>query len=113
MYTIREAFQKERTIELRLAVNYIVQEPPKIQVLKEGRLGWKEKKFGRDAREIDILNFSIRRIRTNLFHGGKFNDAFEKDVSRNNLHLEYSMIILNEWLELNSRVKESFSTHIE
>jgi hypothetical protein len=62
--------------------------------------------------EINKLNLSIRDIRNNLFHGGKFNGNYQEDVSRNYILLKNSIIILDEWLSLNETVKQNFLTPI-
>ena len=41
----------------------------------------------------------IRRVRNNLFHGGKFNDA-HSGPGRNELLLRHSLAILHRCLEL-------------
>lgn len=105
---IRHNFDPERTDELKKAVKYLTESPPRIQSISNDLLSWKDREFQAGVPLINKLNISIRDIRNNLFHGGKFNGRYQKDVSRNYILLYHSIIILNEWLILNQKVKENF-----
>ena len=50
---------------------YLRRHPPKKQVLKQGRLLWVERRGSAGSTIEDIL-LSVRTIRNNVFHGGKF-----------------------------------------
>ncbi|WP_298221152.1 hypothetical protein [Flavobacterium sp.] len=104
---IRPDFNKNINAQLTQAVDYLIQQPPKIQMIDNGQLGWRNRNFN-DLQEINRLSLSIRDIRNNLFHGGKFNGNYQEDISRNFILLKNSMIILNEWLNLNEQVKHNF-----
>lgn len=94
--SINGNFDKERSEELKEAVEYIVNNPPKIQDITEGKLIWKDRVFPKNAPLTLRLSLSIRDIRNNLFHGGKFQGTFQPEISRNYILLEKSIIILNE-----------------
>jgi hypothetical protein len=47
----------------------LLAEPPRKQVVKSGHLDWEPAK---PIKEVVQLFVSIRRVRNNLFHGGKF-----------------------------------------
>jgi hypothetical protein len=110
---IRPNFDKGISIELNQAVDYLIQHPPRVQTLEHGQLAWKNRVFQDNEHEINKLNLSIRDIRNNLFHGGKFNGRYQPDISRNFTLLKNSIIILNSWLELNQQVKNNFLQPIE
>ncbi|HDT4622795.1 TPA: hypothetical protein QHO11_003147 [Klebsiella oxytoca] len=61
----------EQEESIRNAVNYLFDNPPKKQILKEGVLTWKSVNTNR--RSAQELFAHIRRVRNNLYHGGKFN----------------------------------------
>lgn len=110
--SIRQTFNKEKSENLKEAVDYLLQNPPKVQMFDNAQLGWRSRVFQANEPEINKLSLSIRDIRNNLFHGGKFNGTYEPELSRNYVLLQNSMIILNDWLSLNDRVKNAFSEPI-
>jgi hypothetical protein len=110
--SIRLSFNSERTIQLKESVDYLINNPPRIQIIDNAQLTWRDRIFQMGDSEINKLNLSIRDIRNNLFHGGKFNGNYQEDVSRNYILLKNSIIILDEWLSLNETVKQNFLTPI-
>jgi len=112
--SIRCSFIYEENEKLSDAVNYILQHPPKKQTVDiNNRLVWEDRVFEENAPIINRLSLSIRDIRNNLFHGGKFSGNYQPDISRNRKLLENSLAILNEWLLLDENVKEKFLAPIE
>ena len=111
--SIRQTFISERTPQLKQASDYIVNNPPRIQIIENGHLGWRDRVFQISDSEIDKLSLSIRDIRNNLFHGGKFNGIYERDVSRNYILINAAMIILNEWLKLSEEVQHHYLKGID
>lgn len=106
--SIKNDFKSDSNSELETAVNFIVNSPPRIQILTGSNLSWRNREFAINTPLINKLGLSIRDIRNNLFHGGKFNGSYQEDVSRNYKLLNASIIILNQWLELNDTVKRNF-----
>lgn len=106
--SIRENFNKEKTLKLKKAVNYLLEFPPKIQSLKDGELTWKPRIFSPNTLEIIRLRNHIADIRNNLFHGGKFHGRFQPEISRNYKLIKSALIVLNEWLNLSEPVKTKF-----
>ena len=51
----------------------------------------------------------IRRVRNNLFHGGKFGGNW-LEPDRSKLLLTYSLMILNELIKLNARLSEAIKS---
>lgn len=87
------------------AIKYIIENPPKKQMNKDSKLYW-------ENRKDSSLSKLIRRVRNNLFHGGKFYGDYNKEDSRNRKLLENCIIILDYWLSLNESVKDNFNTPI-
>jgi hypothetical protein len=54
---------------------YITNHPPMKQVVKDDELQWKSVS-SRDKSKIALFGH-IRRVRNNLYHGGKFDDSWE------------------------------------
>ncbi len=105
---IKTIFDKNKYEELRDAVDYILEHPPKIQSINNGVLVWIERQLDEDLPQTVQLSLYIRTIRNNLFHGGKFVGVYEPDVSRNYLLINSSLIILNEWLDLHEALRSKF-----
>lgn len=53
---------------------YLQRHPPKKQVLKDGALHWLERQ-GTSGSAIGDVLLSVRTVRNNVFHGGKFPDG--------------------------------------
>lgn len=107
--SIRDTFDnKDRSEILTNAIEYLTNHTPRIQNFENGQLGWRERTFQPNEPLINKLSLSIRDVRNNLFHGGKFNGNYQEDVSRNFKLLKHSIEILNHWLSLSQPVKEKF-----
>ena len=70
--SVEEHFKTPKSDELSVAVEFLEEEPPMKQVIKSGKLEWESSKPSTDSR-VDRLLIYVRRVRNNLFHGGKFN----------------------------------------
>ena len=55
---------------LKEAIEYILEHPPKKQVIENGDLVWRDRKPGATRRSDQLLEL-VRRVRNNLFHGEK------------------------------------------
>lgn len=106
--SVRPVFNKEYTAGLKDAFDYLLQHPPRIQRLHNNQIGWRDRIFQGNEPEINRVSLSIRDIRNNLFHGGKFQGNFEQDVSRNYLLLKNAIIVLDEWLRISDPVRQNY-----
>lgn len=99
-------FDDPQDASLREAVDYILTHPPKRQVIIGGNLAWSDNPPQTDLRS-DLVLLYVRRVRNNLFHGGKFNGRwFEPD--RSDLLLRHSLTILHACLDASPDVNEAF-----
>lgn len=88
-----DELEKPESEELKKAVYYILEHPPKKQVIENDKLKWRDANPSTDSR-ADLILIHVRRVRNNLFHGGKFNGIwFEPD--RSELLIKHSAIILD------------------
>lgn len=110
--TISESFDSQKSESISKAVEYFLNEPPRKQIVRGGLLMWDENILENDMPLTNRLCVYIRRVRNNTLHGGKFNGDF-KPESRNYHLIWYSLIILNEWLNLDNDVKNNFISNIE
>ena len=53
------------------AVNFLLSEPPRKQVLRNGHLEWKDSPPNGNLPKAQQVLLMVRRIRNNLFHGAK------------------------------------------
>lgn len=92
------------------AVDYLVLHPPWRQVVIANGLAWDSTVgFTRLDRMDQVLDL-IRRVRNNLFHGGKFNDEVHSGPGRNELLLRHSIAVLHRCLELSPSVAARYDT---
>lgn len=92
--------------EVERAVSYILQSPPRKQVVERGRLAWSDRQPDHQN-TADLLLKYISRIRNNLFHGGKFNGHWF-DPERSRELLAAGLVVLNCCLELSPEVAAAY-----
>lgn len=96
---INEKFDRNRTDELKEAVEYLLTFPPKKQVVENKRIVFCTVLANKPSNTGD-LSVYIRRVRNNLFHGGKFG----YDENRDSRLIECCLIVLEEWASLDENV---------
>lgn len=79
-------------LAVRCAIAYILEHPPKKQAFRDGALQWADV-AAQAVNENDLVLLYVRRVRNNLFHGGKFNGRFF-DPERSQKLLVHSVAIL-------------------
>ena len=94
------------TPELEDAVNFIFNAPPEKQVILGGVLQWKASEPETDSRADKLLIY-VRRVRNNLFHGGKFNGRWF-EPQRSEPLMRHSLVILSSCVEEVASVREAF-----
>lgn len=88
------------------AIDYILSSPPKKQMVENGVLIWNSTAPQTDIRADRALIY-VRRVRNNLFHGGKFNGHWFEPQRSAEL-LKHSLTILNACLAASDRVNEAY-----
>lgn len=92
------------------AIDYFSLHPPWRQVVAGGALGWDSSVGFATLERMDQVLDLVRRVRNNLFHGGKFNDDVHSGPGRNELLLRHSLAILHRCLELSPSVATAYDT---
>ncbi len=92
----------------RKAVDFLLGEPPRKQVLKEGRLFWKDVPPDARQRKSQQTLLMVRRIRNNLFHGAKFWSPEYDNRPRDIQLLKSSLTVLRECIQLKDNVHMAF-----
>ncbi len=98
-----QALQDEALVR---AKQYILGNPPKKQVIEQGNIAWSGSP-PTQVNDTDLLLLYVRRVRNNLFHGGKFNGNWFAPQRSEEL-LNSSIIVLRHALEMNVNVKQAF-----
>ncbi|MCC6948703.1 MAG: hypothetical protein IT539_13130 [Bradyrhizobiaceae bacterium] len=92
--------------ELRDAIAYILANPPRKQVVRGGVLEWATVE-PESRSKADLILLYVRRVRNNLFHGGKFNGKWF-DPPRSEKLLRASLTILEACIEASNKVREAY-----
>lgn len=99
-------FEQKHEDELGEAVAYMLGQPPKVQwVNAAGQLEWAERPE-KGPTACRLLRY-IRRVRNNLFHGGKFNGHWFAHERSERL-IRHSLTILEVCLRESRDVKRAF-----
>ena len=98
--SISVRFNASETPEINTAVNYFLNNPPMKQVFKNNRLDF-EPTMRQNISDTEWLSILIRRVRNNLFHGGKANYQRHRDT----LLIQFAIIILEYWVVLDQNVE--------
>jgi len=94
------------SLALQEAIDFFFNAPPKKQVIVGDTIQWQVSDPQTDS-PADKLLIYVRRVRNNLFHGGKFNDHwFEPE--RSEPLLRHSLTILTACVESVSSVREAY-----
>jgi hypothetical protein len=104
--SIPDVFDNPSTTELQTAINYLEQHPPKKQVVKDNVLEWKVSVPSTNLKS-DLILLYVRRVRNNLFHGGKFNDRWFAPERSQEL-LCHSLTVLQACLDASPEVKKAY-----
>lgn len=93
------------------AISYLQQRPPKKQVFLDGVLQWRDV-APQAENENDLIFLYVRRVRNNLFHGGKFNGRFF-DPERSRELLEHSITILMAAIFMSEPMMEAYENRVD
>jgi hypothetical protein len=106
---IKAEFDENKSKKLRNAVKYLLDHPAKKQVVTDEKLDFVVCDSTKSNHpEINRIYNCIRITRNNLFHGGKYPSGSVDIVERDTKLLTSSIIVLEEFLKLNSTVKNIF-----
>lgn len=106
--SIEPQFQNPTTGELRAAIEYLLDKPPKKQVIRNNMLEWSTAFPSTDS-QADLILLYVRRVRNNLFHGGKFNGHWFAP-ERSEALLRYSLVILKNCLDASPQVATAYNS---
>ena len=105
---ISSSFNRDRTKQLADACDCFLVNPQHKQVIVNGSLGWNTTLPCDPKREAELVIALARRVRNNLFHGGKYNAQSHDETARNEALLKAGIVILDECLQLSPSVRQAF-----
>ncbi len=91
---------------LREAIEFILNAPPKKQMIVDGLITWVDVPPSTDSTADKLLQY-VRRVRNNLFHGGKFNGRWFAP-ERSEPLLRHSLVILKCAVESVREVRDAY-----
>jgi hypothetical protein len=106
--SIELELQNPQTPELREAIDFMLKHSPKKQVIRNGLLAWDAAPPNTNS-TADLILLYVRRVRNNLFHGGKFNGHWFAPERSEKL-LRHSLVILNACLDGSPQVRSAFKS---
>lgn len=111
--SIADEFDKVDDAGFREAVNYLVTYPPRKQVFIDQRVVWKESPPDGALRASAQALLMVRRVRNNLFHGGKYWIPDDERRDRNEKLVKAALAVLLACLPLHPRLRRTFGPLFE
>ncbi|MYH31831.1 MAG: hypothetical protein F4137_24010 [Acidobacteria bacterium] len=106
--SVRDVLNHPADTELQEAIEYILGHPPQKQIIRDETLGWREAlPRTTPGDRADLVLVLVRRVRNNLFHGGKFSTQWF-DPIRSEMLLRHSLTILRGCLEASPAVNSAY-----
>lgn len=90
------------------ARNYLLRLPPRKQILKDGRIDFKDQTICARQKATQQVLLMVRTVRNNLFHGGKFLPGGEEEPGRNEALVKHAILVLQECSRLKTDVYANF-----
>jgi len=105
---IANSFDPSKSQDVRTAVDYLLTKPPQKLVLKNKKLEFSDAPPDINERETQRVLLMVRRVRNNLFHGGKFLPVPAGDPDRDKLLIQHSLTVLRACIPLYDHVAEAY-----
>lgn len=104
---VEQTFNAPESMELKAAIEYLTNHPPKKQVVRNGVLEWSPKLPDHSCRAELILRL-VCRVRNNLFHGGKFNGRWFEPQRSGEL-LVHGLVVLEACVQSHPKVRQAYA----
>jgi hypothetical protein len=104
---INDSLMNSKDDKVKRAVRYMLDSPPKKQVVNSGSLEWEDTPPTASTEAAKVL-LSVCRVRNNLFHGGKFNGKWF-DPGRSGPLIEHSLTLLRASRTFEKDVTEAYN----
>ncbi|MFC1833865.1 hypothetical protein ACFL2Q_03910 [Thermodesulfobacteriota bacterium] len=103
---VEDLIANPTTTEVTEAIEFIFSAPPKKQMIVDGLITWADVEPQTNSRADKLLQY-VRRVRNNLFHGGKFNGRWFAP-ERSEPLLRHSLAILKAVIEFVPDVSHAY-----
>jgi len=101
-------FNPAKSPALNQAVDYLLNQPPKKQVLINNLIAWRDAPPDANLCRTERVLLMLRRVRNNLFHGGKFLAPESTASDRDKLLVQHSLTILTACISLHGQVAAAY-----
>jgi len=105
---IDQQFDQLNNNQLTEAKDFLLNSPPRKQVLQDGLVTFQEQTVDQNQRTTQQVLRFVRTVRNNLFHGGKYLPTGENEVGRNEELVKASLKVIKACIELNDGVRQSY-----
>lgn len=105
---VHERFTQLENEYLASSVKFLLEQPPRKQVLQNGRLEFIKQEIEHGQRSTQQLLKMVRTVRNNLFHGGKYSPDGEVEQGRNEQLVTASLDVLKQCRLLHEEVSSSY-----
>lgn len=105
---IHQAIEERRRDHAPLdeSIRYLMSQPPKKQVARDSRLDFEDTPATSKCDTEKLLVY-VRRVRNNLFHGGKFSETWPDRIGDTRL-MRASLVVLEGCLEVSDLVRTAY-----
>jgi len=97
-------FRRVNMPEFRSAVGFLLQDPPRKQILRNGKVDWKASPPDTSLPKAQQTLLMVRRIRNNLFHGAKIWSPEYGNRERDIKLVKAGLAVLKQCVQLNQQV---------
>lgn len=105
---IDEAFGQVADDGFTVAVNYLLTQPPRMQIRQDGVLTFEDQVIDENQRRAQQTLLMVRTVRNNLFHGGKHLPDGEVEQGRNHELVRHSLTVLKQCVLLDALVRQCY-----
>ena len=106
--TIDGKFNPANSVELNEAVDYLLNRPPRKEVLINNQIDWRDAAPDANLTRAERVLLMVRRVRNNLFHGGKFLAPEGEGDDRDKLLVQHSLAVLKACIPINAQVRAAY-----
>lgn len=106
--SIDAQFNAVQANEFIRAIDYLLTQPPKKQVLANSHIEWRDAPPDAALSRAAKALLMVRRVRNNLFHGGKFLAAESAASDRDSLLVKHSLAVLRACVSMHAQVAAAY-----
>jgi len=105
-------FQRMADKGLWSAMNFLLTEPPRKQVLTNGRVHWTASPPSKKLKKTEQVLLMVRRVRNNLFHGAKVWSPEYSNRARDINLIRASLIVLQHCMQLDEYTNRAYQVGV-